>query len=79
MRSLWVDSTVSRRVRCAILEVHQVDRLADNGPDKIDQVAAVCPYCHRSCHYLLDRVEYNSALRIKIAQIKVTRTSAQTA
>jgi 5-methylcytosine-specific restriction enzyme A len=52
------------------LEVHHIDRLADNGPDKIDRVAAVCPNCHRRCHYSSDRLEYNSALRKKIAAVE---------
>jgi 5-methylcytosine-specific restriction enzyme A len=52
------------------LEVHHIDRLADNGPDRIDRVAAVCPNCHRRCHYAIDRNEYNSILREKIARIE---------
>jgi 5-methylcytosine-specific restriction protein A len=54
------------------LEVHHIDRLADNGPDKIDRVAAICPNCHRRCHYSSDRMEYNSQLRAKIAQLEAT-------
>jgi 5-methylcytosine-specific restriction protein A len=52
------------------LEVHHIDRLADSGPDSVDRVAAVCPNCHRRCHYSSDRLEYNSALRAKIATIE---------
>jgi 5-methylcytosine-specific restriction protein A len=52
------------------LEVHHIDRLADNGPDSIDRVAAICPNCHRRCHHSRDRVQYNSALRIRIAKIE---------
>jgi 5-methylcytosine-specific restriction protein A len=52
------------------LEVHHIDRLADNGPDRIDRVAAVCPNCHRRCHYSSDRLEYNAALRVKMASIE---------
>jgi 5-methylcytosine-specific restriction protein A len=52
------------------LEVHHIDRLADNGPDRIDRVAAVCPNCHRRCHYSNDRLEYNSVLRTKLALIE---------
>jgi 5-methylcytosine-specific restriction protein A len=52
------------------LEVHHIDRLADNGPDKVDRVAAICPNCHRRCHYSTDRREYNSALRTKIAALE---------
>ena len=49
------------------LEVHHIDRLADNGPDRPEGVAAICPNCHRRCHYSKDRLEYNSDLRAKIA------------
>ena len=52
------------------LEVHHIDRLADNGPDRIDRVAAVCPNCHRRCHYAKDRNDFNSILREKIARIE---------
>lgn len=52
------------------LEVHHIDRLADNGPDRVERVAAICPNCHRRCHYSIDRCEYNSALRVKIAALE---------
>ena len=52
------------------LEVHHIDRLADNGPDRIDRVSAVCPNCHRRCHYSSDQSQFNSALRIRIAAIE---------
>lgn len=52
------------------LEVHHIDRLADNGPDKVDRVAAICPNCHRRCHYSSDQREYNSALRSKIEALE---------
>ena len=44
------------------LEVHHLHRLADNGPDLPDAVAAICPNCHRRCHYGQDRVGFNGAL-----------------
>lgn len=52
------------------LEVHHIDRLADNGPDKPEGVAAICPNCHRRCHHSTDRIEYNSELRKKIMQLE---------
>jgi 5-methylcytosine-specific restriction protein A len=52
------------------LEVHHIDRLADNGPDSVDRVAAICPNCHRRCHYSADQHEYNSELRKKIIQLE---------
>ena len=52
------------------LEVHHIERLADNGPDRIDRVAAVCPNCHRRSHYSADRKQYNEDLRNKIAVVE---------
>ena len=33
------------------LEVHHWDRLADGGPDTVENAAALCPNCHRREHY----------------------------
>jgi 5-methylcytosine-specific restriction enzyme A len=33
------------------LEVHHIFRLADDGPDAAENVAAICPNCHREAHY----------------------------
>jgi 5-methylcytosine-specific restriction protein A len=49
------------------LEAHHIDRLADNGPDRPERVAAVCPNCHRRCHYGADHLEYNQSLRLTVA------------
>ncbi len=49
------------------LEVHHINRLADEGADQIDQVAAICPNCHRRCHYGKDAKDYNRKLAIKIS------------
>jgi 5-methylcytosine-specific restriction enzyme A len=37
------------------LEVHHVRRLADDGPDIVENAIAVCPNCHRALHHALDR------------------------
>jgi len=55
------------------LEVHRIDRLADAGPERIDRVAAICPNCHRRCHYALDYREFNSDLRSKVAAIEASQ------
>ena len=34
-----------------LLETHHVRRLVDKGPDTTDNVAALCPNCHRELHY----------------------------
>lgn len=33
------------------LEVHHLIRLADDGPDIVDNCVALCPNCHRKLHY----------------------------
>jgi 5-methylcytosine-specific restriction protein A len=33
------------------LEVHHIFRLADDGPDEPENVAALCPNCHKEAHY----------------------------
>lgn len=37
--------------RGPFLEVHHIHRLADDGPDAIENVAALCPNCHREAHF----------------------------
>lgn len=37
------------------LEVHHINRLADDGPDAPENVAALCPNCHRAAHHSKDR------------------------
>lgn len=49
------------------LEVHHLDRLADGGADRCDQVAALCPNCHRHIHYGSDGADYNRRLAEAIA------------
>ncbi len=43
------------KVGFAFLEVHHVLALADGGPDTVDNVAALCPNCHRACHLAMER------------------------
>jgi hypothetical protein len=33
------------------LEVHHIVPLSEGGPDTVDNAAALCPNCHRACHY----------------------------
>lgn len=47
------------------LEVHHILRLADDGPDEPENVAAVCPNCHREAHYGKEK------LRLKEKLIKI--------
>jgi 5-methylcytosine-specific restriction protein A len=51
------------------LEVHHIFRLADDGPDLPQNVAAICPNCHREAHYGERRDEIKDDLyRIIIAK-----------
>lgn len=52
------------------LEVHYIDRLCDSGPEKLDRISAVCPNCHRRCHYSRDHQDLSSQLRARIAAIE---------
>jgi 5-methylcytosine-specific restriction protein A len=36
------------------LEVHHVKPLAEDGPDIVENAAALCPNCHRACHLAVD-------------------------
>lgn len=44
------------------LEVHHINRLAEEGLERIDRVAAICPNCHRRCHYGEDASAYNNKI-----------------
>lgn len=46
----------------AYIEVHHVIGLGDDGRDAIDNVAAVCPSCHRKAHYGADKKAFATAL-----------------
>lgn len=48
------------------LEVHHLDRLADDGPDHPDAVIAVCPNCHTRAHIAIDAEAFNEALRAEV-------------
>lgn len=37
------------------LEVHHVTPLSQGGPDVVENSAALCPNCHRRCHYAHDK------------------------
>lgn len=54
------------------LEVHHIDRLADGGADHVDKVAAICPNCHRRCHYSADQVTFNLQLAARIAALEAS-------
>lgn len=51
------------------LEVHHVKHLSDGGPDKVDNVIAVCPNCHRGFHFSDDVEELVSNIFRKVARL----------
>ncbi len=48
------------------LEVHHINRLADDGPDIPVNVAAICPNCHREAHFGRDPSAFRERLRRRI-------------
>ncbi|WP_153769261.1 HNH endonuclease signature motif containing protein [Labrenzia sp. CE80] len=48
------------------LEAHHIKRLADDGPDHPESVAAICPNCHRRIHAGEDGEAWNKMVQKKI-------------
>lgn len=55
------------------LEVHHVQPLADGGPDTVENAVAVCPNCHRACHYSVERVKLARRLERKLIDFRQRR------
>lgn len=53
------------------LEVHHVMPLASHGSDTPTNAVALCPNCHRRCHYAHDSDEFKLQLYEKIARLKL--------
>ncbi|PTS79990.1 hypothetical protein DBR33_00125 [Stenotrophomonas sp. HMWF022] len=55
------------------LEVHHIEPLSDGGPDVLENVAAICPMCHRRLHHGSDRSAISkrlaSGIRLKTATL----------
>lgn len=45
------------------IEVHHIESMADEGPDIIENVAALCPNCHARAHYATNRAEIQTQLQ----------------
>ena len=52
------------------LEVHHIDRLADNGLDAPQNVIAVCPNCHRNSHFGKDSKQINQEMKKYVAELE---------
>jgi 5-methylcytosine-specific restriction protein A len=52
------------------LEVHHICRLADEGIDAPENVAAVCPNCHRRAHHSADRLAFQRRLAATVWAIE---------
>lgn len=53
------------------LEVHHVMPLSSYGSDRTTNAAALCPNCHRRCHFALDRDEFKLQLYEKNNRLKL--------
>lgn len=52
------------------LEVHHVIPLANDGPDRVWNAAALCPNCHRRCHFSNDAESFNSTLYSNVRELR---------
>jgi 5-methylcytosine-specific restriction protein A len=52
------------------LEPHHIARVADEGPDHPEWVAALCPNCHRRIHFGGDGDEFNRGIAGKVARLE---------
>lgn len=52
------------------LEVHHAVPLAESGPDTTDNCVALCPNCHRRCHYADDRADATRMLYQLVVRLK---------
>ena len=48
------------------LEIHHVIRLADGGPDTVQNTVALCPNCHRRAHYASDAPAFTTELLTRL-------------
>lgn len=53
------------------LEVHHVMPLSSHGSDKTTNAVALCPNCHRRCHYSEDRDEFKLMLYQQVPRLIV--------
>ena len=54
----------------AFLETHHMKRLADDGPDVVENAVAICPNCHRRLHYSADRLDFAAKVFEKVNRLE---------
>lgn len=52
------------------LEVHHVKHLAQNGSDRISNAVALCPNCHKRCHFSSDSASFTSILYQTVSRLR---------
>jgi 5-methylcytosine-specific restriction protein A len=52
------------------LEVHHINYLANKGSDTIDNVAALCPNCHRKMHSLELQIDIDKLKKLALEKLK---------
>lgn len=52
------------------LEVHHVKHLAQKGSDRPKNSVALCPNCHRRCHYSSDKDEFTASLYDNVGRLR---------
>jgi 5-methylcytosine-specific restriction protein A len=53
------------------LEVHHVKHLVDGGTDRTSNTVALCPNCHRRCHFSSDKTEFTASLYKNVKRLKL--------
>jgi 5-methylcytosine-specific restriction protein A len=53
------------------LEVHHVLQLSNSGSDRVSNAVALCPNCHRRCHFAEDRDEFKLSLYERITRLRI--------
>jgi 5-methylcytosine-specific restriction protein A len=52
------------------LEVHHVKHLIDGGTDRLCNTVALCPNCHRRCHYSRDQKAFTAEIYKKVERLR---------
>ncbi len=64
------DAPFTRKNGTPYLEVHHVLPLEANGPDTVCNAVALCPNCHKRCHFSKDAARFTKKIYKKIVRLK---------